>query len=334
MIWLPGVLSQGGKVYTWNRYSIKYQEVIGATATHTFTTSGHLKTASTYTTEGNVFTLTNYANSRPEYIGSGDYLVSLSNMATISSTILYEVISNKYESDRYTITYKPHTLEPGADKLIGTVQSSNLYAYPSNGVQDGYWYVLTDEVSPGTGVNYKTYLQSTGTQYLNTHYVQTTQKIRLEFALELTADFTGAVAVGGGSNNAWLPSLHKPDASSSPAFWIAAGASLCPVSLTVGTRYDFVVEVNSGSVTVTVNGTTKTATYSGTMSTSLPFTIFAQYGGGQLTKMKLYYYKLSENSTLVRHYKPCLDPDGVACAYEEVNGEYEYNAGSGNFIAA
>ena len=40
-----------------------------------------------------------------------------------------------------------------------------------------------------------------------------------------------------------------------------------------------------------------------------------------------------DNGVLIRDFRPCLDPDGVACLYDKVEKKYYHNAGSGEFIA-
>lgn len=47
--------------------------------------------------------------------------------------------------------------------------------------------------------------------------------------------------------------------------------------------------------------------------------------------MKLYSFKVYENDSLIRNFKPCIDPNGVYCLYELVEGKYYYNQGTGEF---
>lgn len=50
-------------------------------------------------------------------------------------------------------------------------------------------------------------------------------------------------------------------------------------------------------------------------------------------KVKIYYFKIYDNGTLVRDFVPVLDKDGVPCMYDLVENKYYYNAGTGDFIA-
>lgn len=48
---------------------------------------------------------------------------------------------------------------------------------------------------------------------------------------------------------------------------------------------------------------------------------------------RMYDIYVYENGTLVRHYKPCINPVGVACMYDIFTKKYYYNKGTGKLIA-
>ena len=50
-------------------------------------------------------------------------------------------------------------------------------------------------------------------------------------------------------------------------------------------------------------------------------------------KVKIYYFKIYDNGTLVRDFVPVLDKDSVPCMYDLVEHKFYYNAGTGNFVA-
>ena len=61
--------------------------------------------------------------------------------------------------------------------------------------------------------------------------------------------------------------------------------------------------------------------------------IFAGYGKTEnCCTAKIYGVKIWEDDTLVHDYVPAKDGSGVACMYDNVVGEYLYNAGTGTFI--
>lgn len=49
------------------------------------------------------------------------------------------------------------------------------------------------------------------------------------------------------------------------------------------------------------------------------------------TSATCYYFKCWKNGELIRDMKPCLDPDGVPCMYDIVEGKPHYNVGNGMF---
>lgn len=48
---------------------------------------------------------------------------------------------------------------------------------------------------------------------------------------------------------------------------------------------------------------------------------------------KIYYCQIYDNGVLVRDMIPVLDSDGIPCMYDMVSGEFFYNAGTGDFVA-
>ena len=48
---------------------------------------------------------------------------------------------------------------------------------------------------------------------------------------------------------------------------------------------------------------------------------------------KIYYAKIYENNNLVRDFVPVLDDNGIPCMYDKVTQQFFYNQGTGNFIA-
>lgn len=149
---LPGILSQNNKKYTWYRYNVT--RVMAITET---TEVGHANIASLYY----------YANM--SFYPSGDIVFCLSGKnSSTSDGYVYHIRDNlTYSTDNYTdpqyigdgITvyrykysysnsaYTFYTREAlsyvnGQGSYIDTVSSTETTAYPINGIQDGYWYVL------------------------------------------------------------------------------------------------------------------------------------------------------------------------------------------------
>lgn len=83
-----------------------------------------------------------------------------------------------------------------------------------------------------------------------------------------------------------------------------------------------------GSASVTHNTSTFQSDYN--------IYIFAGSGYGSLSglaNMKLYYFQIYDNGTLVRDFVPAKDGNGVVCLYDNVTKKFYYNAGTGTFTA-
>ncbi|MBO5715600.1 MAG: hypothetical protein J6S23_04305 [Clostridia bacterium] len=171
----------------------------------------------------------------------------------------------------------------------------------------------------GDGVNYVEYIESSGTQYIDTG-IGSIHTITMD--IEFTT-ITGNEALMGQSANAGYyfginASGYLEDGKSSAFSFL--GTERRTVSI-VGT---------SSNQTVSVANESKTTTRSAN-----PSATFKLLGGvsGYPCHAKLYSCQFNDGNTLIRDYRPCLDPDGVACLYDKVNKEYVYNAGTGTFTA-
>ena len=49
--------------------------------------------------------------------------------------------------------------------------------------------------------------------------------------------------------------------------------------------------------------------------------------------LRIYYFKLYNNGTLVRDMIPVLDPNGIPCMFDKVEYKFYYNQGTEGFIA-
>lgn len=56
-------------------------------------------------------------------------------------TISYKTVTIA-TSSTLNLTYTPYTAKTSAGTLIDTVSDNDVSAYPTNGIQDGYWYIL------------------------------------------------------------------------------------------------------------------------------------------------------------------------------------------------
>ena len=186
------------------------------------------------------------------------------------------------------------------------------------------------------------YIESTGSQYINTQFIPTS-KTRAVIDMELTAlgnaAFFGsrntASATDGNSYFAWF--IKSGDSYTIRSDYMGLGTAKI-VNIEIGDR--FTIDKNA-HVTALINETQSTSmSWSDKESTTngtKPLYVFAGNNGGDLiwpTTGKLYSFKLYNGSTLIKDYVPCYDKEnGKAGVYDLVNGEFISSVGAADFIS-
>ena len=201
------------------------------------------------------------------------------------------------------------------------------------------------------------YIESNGTQVINTDYYWTSEVVKIEMDATITSNSASQSLFGneepysGGRYFSIVP--HGTNGtygyyvgSNSP---LVSGIATC----TVGTRFKLECETNASKLfTVKVNGTLKTsATYSGTVmgygnttSTNAnrgKIYIFSNHNSGssgdspiqQVGGMRLYSFKMYDNGALVRDFIPVKKSDGTVGLFDMVNQVFHGNIGTGTFAA-
>lgn len=181
-------------------------------------------------------------------------------------------------------------------------------------------------------INYVEYIESTGTQYVKLGFTPN-QDTRV------VIDFQSNQATGG----------YQIIGSRS------TGSSRTYTFGTAGGNNAWLSGYNNGGVNSGVTEDTKRHTadknknllyLDGELIASATYASFTTHGemwmfrfnaadgdDNAYAKMKVFSCQIYDNGTLVRDFRPCYDPDGIACLYDEVTGTYFYNAGTGEFIA-
>lgn len=316
---------------TWERYAFAEGLVQGETVQQSASRSTYFYRATGYSTSGKTFTAS-VSRTQASSLAVGNYLIQSngsfakpSNNATsgtVSGDTLYEITS-KTGSSTVTLDFATYTIGDIKGSYIDTVTSYNPYEYPDDGAQDGYWYVRVESGGSTSGVNYVGYIESTGTQFIDTEYVPN-DNTRVEMTFQLTnPDSTNQAIFGTAGQFSFR--------------WYGSGSRFRSNG---SNNVDFATSIDKNAkhtvaktaTQTTIDGTYSVNTTAGNVSLSLY--LFAQQGTSGMqnpAKLKCWEYKIYESDVLLHNYRPCLDPDGVACMYDEVNTEYVYNAGSGTF---
>lgn len=178
------------------------------------------------------------------------------------------------------------------------------------------------------------YIESTGTQYINTLF-KANQSTRIVVDAQVTsldnATSLGVAlcsAVGGG----YYYTLFVTEAGAVSSRF----ATFAIKNFSVGApEWDVRQIYDKDRETTTVSGYSVTSSYT-TFQLDYPLFIFARNNSGSadsFCKMKLYGLQIYEYNSLRHDYITCIDPNGEVGLYDDVSGEFSGNAGTGVFTA-
>lgn len=174
------------------------------------------------------------------------------------------------------------------------------------------------------------YIESSGIQYIDTGYKPTSNNLRITCEFEYTAEHSTSSVFGSESS-----SKYSIVPYGAPAFYVGSSVQLLVQTTALNTKYALDAHANAGTLTVLLNGITNSASYSGSILTTVNIGVFCNIIAGvanQFCSMKLYAMYIYDNGNLVRDFVPCYrKSDNVAGLYDLVNNVFYTNAGSGVF---
>ena len=185
-------------------------------------------------------------------------------------------------------------------------------------------------------VNYVGWLESDGNQWIDTEFKPKSEKIRIvaKFGFK---NSTGVQApFGAQTNSAWVLMLWTNGSSLYANCAASNSFSLGSIPLADDMAVFDMTADGAGTLTVTINGTTTTKSYSLPMLKTLSTYLFGCNTNGlaaTFSSMRLEYWQAYDNDVLACDLRPCYDPDGVACMYDRVAQKYRYNQSTGEFVA-
>lgn len=186
--------------------------------------------------------------------------------------------------------------------------------------------ITSKEIVVPSLVNYVGYLQSTGTQYIDTGFVPNQDtRVVIDFAYldeNGNAFFGSRVASGNRAFTFWPASAGN---------WRDNyGSSNATYGIADSERHTLDKNKNTTHFDDEVLGTYSAETF--TCPGNLYLFAINQNGTVNYhSKVRIYSCQIYDNGALIRDFRPCYDPDGVLCLYEKVEKKYYYNAGSGEF---
>ena len=186
------------------------------------------------------------------------------------------------------------------------------------------------------------FLQSSGTQYIDTGWSPVSNDLRVKFkTTSVSAPNTTAVcgAEKSGITPRWVFILYGQSADTTKTFPLTGdwNNSTNGFTFTSGSvlEIDWTTSSTSTTITDSVSGTTYTHDFGSTINYSnnnITLKLF-QNGDSQKSSVQINYYKIWDGGNLVRDFIPVLDWNMTPCMYDRVTGQLFYNAGTGDFVA-
>lgn len=190
------------------------------------------------------------------------------------------------------------------------------------------------------------YLESTGTQYIDTEFIPT-----LNTKFRVKAQQTDYINGGGNiigsrrtyennniafafatdTKNRILVDFNNGSYSTYRVDYnFSAIAATYPIFVIETSRYGRYVYSGDENTILASNTVVNNQTFSITDSSFL----FNRSGqSNEPLKGRIYYAKIYNNNILVRDFIPVLDNNNVPCMFDRVEGKFYYNQGTGQFIA-
>lgn len=178
------------------------------------------------------------------------------------------------------------------------------------------------------------FIESTGTQYINTGVYPSENKYRVSMKFRYIVSHNSLSLFGNSSSRPYSITIY----SEYPVFYVGdrSGFANGPKT-TLDTDYVLDVTACDGTLTAIWNGAEHVDTYTGSLFTGRPIFVFGANGGDRLVESdggyRLYYFQIYNDDALVRDFLPCIDPSGEIGLYDVVEGVFYPNAGSGEFVA-
>lgn len=174
-----------------------------------------------------------------------------------------------------------------------------------------------------SGYRQLTYIQSTGSQYINTGFVPTSNT-RIDAEFQVTSNI-GNKNLFGGDTTAYVF-----DSMTDTSIEYSVGNSGWKTVNVSSITTKFSISINKSRILF--NGSL-IASFSQTITSNNPLYIFLRYGGTAYGSAKLYSFKIYENDVIIHDYKPCKNDSGEIGLYDVIDDQFYASATSTAFLA-
>ena len=189
-------------------------------------------------------------------------------------------------------------------------------------------------ISLPSGYKKVEYIESTGTQYIDTGVYPSGNSFRVVMKFRYLVSHASLSLFGNSSSRPYSITIY----STYPVFYVGDRTAFANgPQTTLDTDYELDVTASNGTLTAIWNGEEHVDTYTGSLYTGRPVFVFGANGGGFLAESdkgyRLYYFQIYNDGVLVRDLLPCINPNGEIGMYDTVEGVFYPNAGRGEFVA-
>ena len=197
---------------------------------------------------------------------------------------------------------------------------------------NGVWKEFMSASGLPSGYAKLEYIESTGTQYINTGFNPNQDtRVIMDAQLNDYTDVSPLSAYFGAADGSTYFRLMDPSTGNNNLVVYYNTVYSNRWDVPIGIRR--IIDMN-GSVT-TIDNVTKS--YSeGTFQLAVPLFLFASStktgSANYLSKGKLYSCQIYDAGVLIRDFVPCLNESGVAGLWDKVEGKFYGNAGTGEFV--
>lgn len=289
---------------TLNSYSIQYNKD-GVISIYTIPYTSYLYSL---TKDSEVFYNTKYSSIADDKVLSGYIYFNSNGMSVGTMPNNKELVYSQSEQSQII--------------PLGYTSGGVIPAYPQTSEDYLSCILLSNEILTGNTITNLAYIESSGTQYIDTEIVPTNNTV-VEMSIKKAGnavDWERFFGVNGAIE------LLRRYTNSNIKLRVN-GTEIGNISFpsTSFTKIKF----GQGQVVVNDSDTTS---YTNTFTTSSTAYLFRANGEAIYGLMQLQYCKIWENGVLIRDFIPVKDFNEVICLLDKLSGKFYYNKGTGTFI--
>ena len=226
--------------------------------------------------------------------------------------------------------------------MIPCLDASNVPCMWDKVNGKAYYNEGTGSFTYGHTIKQVKYLESSGTQYIDTGWSPNSNDLRVQFKAKSMGSPLGTAICGSektGTTPRWIFIMFGQSGNSTKTYPLTGTwnntSSDTAFTFTSGTTLDIDWVANSTSTTITdkISNTSYTQAMTSTINypnNNVTLKLFCN-STTQKSSIQMNYYKIYDNGTLVRDFIPVKDENGVGYLLDTISHTLYNNAGTGSF---